>query len=810
MANGEVLEKARYDLKVLLPEVPDERDACVGRLTEELELQRGIDEAHVVTEDSTAELCVHYDPGLITLVSLGRIVERAGGKLSERYRHVRWPVAGIDCSDCAFSLEHILLREEGVEAVSVNPASEKVFIEYDSEETSEKHLQKRISQIGYRVALQEEPGFLRRQPELLLAVLSGLFLAAGFFGELFGALPRGVVLGLYGGAYLAGGYHAARHGIAAALRLRFDIDFLMVVAAIGAASLGEYAEGGLLLFLFSLGHALEHLAMDRARRQISALGELAPKSARAVVDGVEREIPVEELEREMTVVVRAGERLPVDGEIEEGSGAIDESSVTGESVPADKGPGDAVFAGTVNGSSTLRVRTTKLAADSTLARVIELVQEAESQQAPSQRFAERFTRVFVPVVLVIVVLTIAVPPLTGLLPFSEAFLRAMTILVGASPCALAIATPAAVLSGIARAARAGILLKGGMHLENLGTLSAVAFDKTGTVTSGEFQVTDVWTPEGAGPAPASEDAPRGEAASPRAGAGNEELLSVAAALEAGSSHPLAVAVQKLAAQRGAPVPSAEGVETVGGRGVTGRVDGQAVRIGNRALFADRSLPDAVAQALDGFEGEGKTCMIVELDGSIRGMLALRDQAREGAKAVVAELRRLGIKRTVLITGDNESVARSVAAEAGIDEYRAGLLPEEKVTAIRELKERYGSVAMLGDGVNDAPALATATVGIAMGAGGTDVALETADVALMADDIRKMRFAVELSRRARRTIVQNLAIALGVMAVLVVTALTGIATIGPAIIAHEGSTLLVVANALRLLGVRANPASGEGE
>ncbi len=774
------LEKTQYDLRILLPDVPDERDACVGRLTRELEFHTGIEQAHLVTADTSAELYIHYDPDIIALPAVERIVKRAGGELTKRYRHVRWPVSGLDCSDCAFSLEHILKRETGVEAVSVNPASEKIAIEYDTEATDEKHLRKRISQIGYSVETEAEPTWLKEHWELLLAILSGVFLATGFFGELLIDMPGAVALSLYGAAYLAGGFNTARHGIAAALKLRFDIDFLMVVAAMGAATLGEFAEGALLLFLFSLGHALEHLAMDRARRQISSLGELAPKTARVVVEEAERDIPADELEKGMIVVVRAGERLPVDGEIEEGSTSIDQSSVTGESVPVEKGPGESVFAGTVNGNKTIRVRVTKLAKDSTLSRVIEMVEEAESQQSPSQRFAERFTRVFVPAVLAIVLLTIAVPPLLGWLSFSDAFLRAMTILVAASPCALAIATPAAILSGVARAARSGILLKGGMHLENLGTLSAVAFDKTGTITAGEFEVTDL---------------------SAYAETDEEELLSTAAAVEAGSNHPLAAAVQRFVETRGTTVGKAEGVEAVGGKGVTGSVDGKQVRVGNRKLFEEGSIPRAIEESVQAYQSEGKTCMIVQREDAFLGVLALQDRPRKGAERVVEQLRKLGISRTILITGDNRDVAKSISEEVGIDEYRAELMPEDKVTVIKELEKEYGSVAMVGDGVNDAPALATATVGIAMGAGGTDVALETADVALMADDIGKMRFAVELSRRARRTIVQNLAISLGVMAVLVATAITGVATIGIAIVAHEGSTLLVVANALRLLGVR---------
>ena len=586
--------------------------------------------------------------------------------------------------------------------------------------------------------------------ELTLAIGSGAFLAAGFFGELLLALPEAAVLGLYAVAYVTGGYDAAKNAFKTLVRLRFDIDVLMVVAALGATVLGEYAEGALLLFLFSLGHALEHQAMDRARKAIRALGELTPKTARIADEQGEREIPVDQLQIEQTVVVRAGERLPVDGIVIDGASAVDQSPVT------------------------------KPSSDTTLARVIDMVEEAESQQSPSRRFTERFTRIFVPSVLVVVVLVITLPPLFGVLAWAEAFLRGMTVLVAASPCALAISTPAAVLSAVARAARGGVLLKGGMHLENLGTLRSIAFDKTGTITTGTFEVTDIVGAEGVA---------------------EDELLSTVAAVEGGSSHPLAEAVTREAERRGVSGAGATEVTSEGGRGISGTVDSTLVRVGNRRLFSDLGLSPEIDATLERREAQGKSCMIARREESFLGVVALRDRPRENAAPSLAALRALGIERTILITGDNERVAKAVSAEVGMDDYRAGLLPEQKVEAIKELKARYGAVAMVGDGVNDAPAMASSTVGIAMGAGGTDVALETADVALMGDDLSRLSFAVRLSRRARLTIVQNLAISLGVIGVLVVAALTGMVSIAPVIIVHEGSTLVVVANALRLLRLR---------
>ncbi|MFQ5596070.1 MAG: HAD-IC family P-type ATPase, partial [Anaerolineae bacterium] len=476
----------QLEIPVLLPEVEDERDQCVARLQEQLSQRKGVSRIHVDRKDGEACLCIHYDADLVALSQVQRWAEQAGAQVTERYRHARVRITDMDCADCACSIEHILGRQDGLLDVSVNYAAEKMWVEYDTTALDHDAIIRRVQDIGYTVEEEEAPrGWVRENWQLVLSIASGIFLAAGFFGETFLGLPRPAAIGLYVLAYLAGGADATRHGFHAARNLRFDIDFLMVVAAIGAAILGQWAEGALLLFLFGLGHALEHYAMDRARRAIEALGEITPKTARVQRDGRETEAPVEELLRGDVVIVRPGERVPIDGEVIDGQSAVDQSPITGESVPVEKEPGDEVFAGTVNGESTLEIEVTKLAQDTTLSRVIQMVEEAQAQKSSTQQFTDRFTRIFVPAVLIGVVLVIAVPPLIGWLPWQAAFLRGMTILVAASPCALAIATPAAVLSGVAQAARNGVLIKGGVHLENLGALEALAFDKTGTITRGE-------------------------------------------------------------------------------------------------------------------------------------------------------------------------------------------------------------------------------------------------------------------------------------------------------------------------------------
>ena len=630
---------------------------------------------------------------------------------------------------------------------------------------------------AHEAARSAKPGWLIEHRELILSAIAGLLLLAGWLAGRADA-PRELWLGLLLASYAAGGFYTVQEAWEGIRKRRFDIDSLMIVAAGGAAALGAWEEGALLLFLFSLGHALEHMAMERARKAIEALAELAPKTAIVQRDGKEIEVAVEALQRGDRVIVKPGQRLPADGQVASGNSAVDQAPVTGESMPVEKKTGDKVFAGTINGEGALVVEVTKLASESTLARMVKMVAEAQEQISPTQRFTDRFEKIFVPVVLIGAVLLIALPPLFGY-PFAESFYRAMAVLVAASPCALAIGTPAAVLSGIARAARGGVLIKGGAHLENLGVLTAIAFDKTGTLTMGKPKVTDVVA----------------------VGIDEAQLLTLAAAVESRSAHPLAQAVVTEAQGRGLTWAEAGEVESVSGKGVRADYSGQKIAIGNVKMFDGTAIPEALQQHVSRLQSEGKSIMLIQADGQFIGVLALADTPREAVKQVLDQLHQLGIKKTIMLTGDNEGVARAIAATVGLDEVKAGLLPEDKVKAMEELGQRYGQVAMVGDGVNDAPAMARASVGIAMGGAGTDVALETADVALMADDLSRLPFAVGLSRASRRIIRQNLYVSLGVVAVLIPSTLFGWAGIGWAVLIHEGSTLVVVINALRLLAYK---------
>jgi len=637
-------------------------------------------------------------------------------------------------------------------------------------------------------------GIFGERTELIFAIGSGVALAAGWLISL--RAPGLVPLACFLIAYGLGGFFTLKEAVENLRKRQFEIDSLMLVAAAGAAALGQWAEGALLLFLFSIGHALEHFAMGRARRAIEALAKLAPEHASVRRGDTVVEVPVEDLQIDDIVLVRPNERIASDGVVVGGQSSVDQAPVTGESVPVDKravsdlamsferaSAEHRVFAGTINGAGALDVRVARKASETTLARVVKMVAEAEAQRSPTQQFTDRFERIFVPSVLVGVGLLM----LAFLIidePFSVSFYRAMAVLVAASPCALAISVPSAVLSGVARAGRGGVLVKGGGPLENLGTLSAMAFDKTGTLTEGKPRVTDVC------PVPGVEE---------------RDLLAVAVAVEALSDHPLAAAVVRDGGERLGDHPSlsADAANSLTGKGVQAQVSGQAAIIGKPGLFDGKDAPamsEAVRSLAEDLEAQGRTVMVVRHGERFLGVLGLMDTPRSSAKAVIQRLRQLGVKRIIMLSGDNQTVASAVAKELGLDEARGGLMPEDKVSIIKELKAREGKVAMVGDGVNDAPAMANATVGVAMGAAGSDVALETADVALMADDLSHLPFAVGLSRQTSWIIKQNLWVSLGMVAVLIPATLFGL-KIGAAVVFHEGSTLLVVINALRLLAYR---------
>ncbi|PNU05406.1 heavy metal translocating P-type ATPase [Novosphingobium guangzhouense] len=833
-------DKLELEIPVLLPEIPDAKDACVGRLISTLSAKAGVEKAHLRFDNGTQTptLCIHFDPDTLSVTRLRELVRSAGAELSTRFRHRVWEVTGINHERKARTVEQAL-KLHGVLEIRASAAG-TVSVEYQAFAIKESEILAAMRRVGvvpvpgtapspharddhaphdhgagdhkhshtHGEDEKHGPGdghdhshadFLGPNTELIFALGCGALLAIGYLLERFAAgLPNWVPTALYIAAYGLGGFFTLREAIDN-LRLRkFEIDTLMLVAAAGAAALGELAEGALLLFLFSFGHALEHYAMGRAKKAIEALGKLAPETATVRREGTTSEIPVEELVVGDVAIVRPNERLPADGFVLKGTSAINQAPVTGESIPVDKvavtdleaarAKPDAidgsskVFAGTINGGGAIEIEVTRRSNETALAKVVKMVSEAETQKSPTQRFTDKFERVFVPAVLILAV-TLLFAWVVIDEPFRDSFYRAMAVLVAASPCALAIATPSAVLSGVARAARGGVLVKGGAPLENLGSLKAIAFDKTGTLTEGKPRITDVVPVDGASEA---------------------ELLAIAVAVEDLSDHPLAQAIAKDGRERlaGAALLVASEMKSLTGRGVVATVDGEEVWIGKAEMFGTEGIPPlgvAATQAIADLRENGRTTMVVRKGARDLGAIGLMDTPREAAKAALKQLHDLGISRMIMISGDHQKVAEAIGAEVGIDEAWGNLMPEDKVDAIKKMAKEH-KVAMVGDGVNDAPAMASATVGIAMGAAGSDVALETADVALMADDLAHLPFAVGLSRHTRGIIRQNVFVSLGIVAFLVPATILGLG-IGPAVAVHEGSTLLVVINALRLLAYR---------
>jgi Zn2+/Cd2+-exporting ATPase len=767
------------EIPLLLPGIEDDDDGCLVRLEAALQNQKGISRAHLEREKSPVNLCLHYEPNLLSIEKVRRMAERAGTRIANRYHHLLLPIEGMDCSDCVTVIEHSLVRMDGVLAVNVSYVAQNLRIEFDKHAVDRPAIEKRIHSLGYEVPAEGMRSWYRENKEVLFSLIAGLLVLIGWLGQTFFGLNVLVATAFYIAAYFFGGREISHHTWHALRERHFDTDLLMVTAALGAAVLGEWAEGALLLFLFSLGHALEERALDRARSAVRALADLAPKTALVKRNSFEVELHVEQVALEDVVIIRPGVRIPVDGRVISGQSAVNQAPVTGESIPVEKNPGSEVFAGTINGDSVLEVHTTRLAKDSTLSRVMKLVEEAQTQKSPTQQITEKFSRYFVPLVLGADLLLIVIPPLFGV-PFRESFLRAMTLLVAASPCALALGTPSAILAAIAQAARNGILIKGGAHLENLGRIKAIAFDKTGTITKGQPELTDLV---------------------PVTDLSADEVLSLATAIESRSAHPLAKAIVRAAQAQRLDLLPATDVTSITGRGVQALVSGKLVRVGNTHMFDEIgiSFPEEIQLKIQALENQGKTVMLIFQEQVLVGLIAVADVLRPDAADAVANLRKLGVDKSVMLTGDNERVAAHIAGQVGLSDTYSNLMPEDKLAVIRSLVQEYGEVAMVGDGVNDAPALANSTVGIAMGGAGTDVALETADVALMGDNLAKLPFAVGLGRAARRVIIQNLTIALAVIATLVVASITGLVGIALAVIFHEGSTIVVVLNSLRLLG-----------
>ncbi len=754
-------------------------------------------------------------------------------------------ITGIDCADCARGIERGVCRLDGVQTAALNFATATLKVEGA---VAPEAVAARVQELGYGIGeetAQQAPAarpveqrglrgfvqFLLRRRETTMALVGLVLILPGvLFNELLpmlGAAPRVFDLTSVLALVVAGYPIALSAWRSLKVNHEVNINVLMTIAAVGAVLIGAYTEAGLVMVLFALGEALEGYTVERARHSISTLIELAPAEATLLGPCIdcrehlgregytggpcpfcgleEKTVPVGTLQIGDTVLVKPGERIPMDGIVIAGTSSANQAPITGESLPVDKGPGAEVFAGAINGEGALQIEVTRLAQDNTISRVIRLVEEAQEQRAPVQRFVDRFAAVYTPAVMVLAAAVALLSPLLFGLPFlsttaeTGSLYRAFALLVVACPCALVISTPVSLISAISAAARQGVLIKGGAYLEAFSRVSAIAFDKTGTLTTGQLALARVRSVD-------CEDEVSGVCGP------CDDLLDLAGSLERHSAHPLARAIVAAQEQRrhASAYAAPEAVQALAGRGLQGVVAGRRILLGSHAYF-DKSIPhaehcDDIASAT----AQGQTAVLVSSDDRYQGYLTLTDTPRPGTHEVMEALRQEGIEALVMLTGDEAATAAGVAVAIGVTDVRANLLPEDKVTAVRGLMDRYGAVAMVGDGINDAPALATATVGIAMGAAGSAQALETADIALMSDDLARLPFGLRLSRAGMRTIRINVALSLAIKAVFLVLVLSGVGTMWMAVFADMGASLLVTLNGMRLLRFEAAPAPAVGK
>ena len=690
-------------------------------------------------------------------------------------------VKGMDCEEEARLVRGALDGLRGVDHYEINLVAGKVRVSYDPSLLAAGDVVAAVERTGMEAGLEKEPEEGPKvwwmEPRILTLSACAVLIATNLILEHIFGLSHAIARFIYGAAVVVGGYFPAKMGIMALRRLAPNIRTLMVAGAAGAIYLGLWEEAALLVFIYSLGDMLEAYAADRVRGAVRALMGLAPKEAQVKRDGKILTLPLDAIRVGDTIVIRPGERIALDGEVLSGSSSVDQSPITGESIPVKKGTGDEVFAGSINQRGSLEVRVTKPFEDTTLGRILHHVEEAGSRKSSYQRFGETFGRYYTPAMFLLAIGVMAGPALVfgG---WRESFYRGLVVLVVSCSCGIALSIPVAVVAAVANAARHGVLIKGGAHIEAASGLKAMAFDKTGSLTMGRPVVTDIV---------------------PFGGRSKKDVLAVAASMESRSEHVLADAILAEAEKQGLTVEDVESFEIVPGMGARAVVRGRPYCIGNIAMCGAGVITEDARHSIERLEKEGKTLILLTDDGELAGLIAVRDEIRPEARKAVERLRELGITGIVMLTGDNETVASVIAGKAGIDEYMAGLLPEDKVSAVDSLKARYGNVAMVGDGVNDAPAMVASDLGIAMGAAGTDVAIETGDVVLMSDDLSRIPYVVALSRKAVRNIRENIAISLVIIAFLVPVALLGRIDLVPGLLVNEVGGLLVIMNGLRLLG-----------
>lgn len=777
------------------PALGNECADCTDRLGDALTRHLGV---ATVDPFPSGRLTVTYDPALCNPECLLAAAAGIGTGLRDAFRHADLSVQGMDCYGCAQTIELAAARVEGVTHCRVNLPAARLALEYDTAHPQTRaELQRVVEKLGYRLEPVPQPGpsapvaepVPATPPRRLTEWITGLSALATVSAIVAGLAGFGTAeTGLYALAVVTGGLWIARSGLLSMIATRrLDINVLMTIAVIGAMAIDAWMEAALVVVLFRIGENLESYAVGRARRSLQGLLELTPQSAHRVsgplAGGPVEDVPAGSLVVSDLVAVRPGERLPADGEVVQGISNLNQAPITGESIPVRKEAGERVFAGSINGEGLLIVRVGNPPGDSTLDRVARAVTEAQAQRSPAERWVNSFARVYTPIVLGVALSLTAIPPLVFGQGWSDWIYRGLAFLILACPCALVISTPVAVVAALARASQAGVLVKGGAHLEAATRLRAIAFDKTGTLTMGEPVVTEI------------------SAATPFT---RDDVLTLAAAVDAASEHPLARAIVDAAASAGLTVPSATGFESIRGYGTRARVGTHTVTVGNLRLFEDHPRFADIRASIDDISARGNATVAVTRDDRVVGVLGIADRARPEAASALADLRRAGIEHVVLLTGDNASSAGAVARETGITEVRANLLPGDKVTHVVALQSEFGPTAMIGDGVNDTPALARSALGIAMGGAGSPAAIETADVVLMGDDLRKLAGLLAHAGATRNIVRQNIAFSLGTKAVAAGFAVAGMLPLWLAVLTDVGATLVVVGNGLRLLRMKLDP------
>ena len=768
-------------------DLPEQEKRCTEIFSDTLRGYAGIEE--VDYDYTTGSLRASYDPRLLSSERALEVINNAGREASMRVaqceaKRVRGESACTQCSgDLAKQLAH--QYESAASLPTANFRKNTLEVKLNTARlATNQNLDIEATFLAPAEQEKESTDIPVEKLEVAFTIINAITALTAFLGTSWGWNPTFIV-GLYFVAYTTGGWFGLLASIEALKEKTLNVDLLMILAALGAAAIGQPAEGAILLFLFSLSNTLQTYAMDRSRKAIEKLLDLRPAQATVRRGSRLTTVPIEKLTLGDIVLVRPGERFPIDGEVTSGTSDVDQATITGESMPVNKQLGDLVFAGTVNGTGSLEIKVTRLAKDTTLARIVKMVEDAQATKANTQRMLDTFEQRYAIFVLIAAVLLIFVPWLALGQDFQPTFYRAMTWLVVASPCALVISTPASILSAIANGAKNGVLFKGGVHLEKTATLKVLAFDKTGTLTSGAPTLTAIQS---------------------FSDLKDDEILRLVAALESRSEHPLAKAIVQAAHKQILSLPTSTDFRAIPGQGVEGDVESHHLWVGNARMFTERGvdIPAIIMQKAVEMQEEGQTAMFIysATTREFLGLLAVADTLREDAIEMIKALKLSGIEHVVMLTGDNTKVAAKIAASAGVDEFHADLLPQDKVVVLQSLQKKYGAVAMVGDGVNDAPSLATADIGIAMGGAGTDVAIETADVVLMSDDLRKIPFAIGLAHQARRVVWQNLTFSLGVIVVLIASAFGAQLPLPLGVVGHEGSTVLVVLNGLRLLAYKA--------